>query len=73
MTEKKQPQASEPVFATAQLVWLDQETGEVLEIEVVGTAPWGDQPAEPGFDPSGQADPDARRYRCRIEFNPAGG
>lgn len=73
--EKSASQAAGVVFTTAQLVWLDQETGEVLEIdvcvpegEVVGSGAWVEQLAEQGFALRHVGEPGLRRYHCRIEI-----
>jgi hypothetical protein len=58
------------VFTTAQLVWRDEESGEVLEIEVVGAAPWVQELVEQGFVPTEGAGSRLQRYRCRIEIAP---
>lgn len=70
--EKKEERPADPgvVFTTAQLVWQDEETGEVLEIEVVGAAPWVWELAEQGFTTTQTGEPHLRRYRCRIELSP---
>ncbi|MDZ4773899.1 MAG: hypothetical protein SGI72_12280 [Planctomycetota bacterium] len=69
-TEKREPGPVEIVFTTAQLVWLDLESGDEFEIEVVGAAPWVHELTEQGFTPSTPAKTSAPRYRCRIEFTP---
>lgn len=66
--EKRELESVERVFTTAQLVWLDEETGDVLEIEIVGAEPWVDGLAEQGFTRTVAGEPSVRRYRCRIEI-----
>lgn len=68
--EKRESQTDEIVFTTAQLVWLDLETGDEFEIEVTGAAPWVHELKEQGFEAPRPADSKAPRLRCRIEFSP---
>ena len=50
--EKNRPEEGQvPVFQTAQLVWEDEVTGEVLEIEWIGAEPGAWDLAELGFAP----------------------
>lgn len=66
--ETTRPGEEGEVFPAAQLVWLDEESGEELAIEVVGEAPWVTHLAETGFVPASAGDPLVRRHRCRIVF-----
>ena len=76
--EKRRPEAGDAtVFPTSQLVWLDEVTGEVLEIELIGAEPWAThlaeqgftpRPEEPGADASTPVTQPPGRYRCRIEI-----
>jgi hypothetical protein len=66
--EKQEFEAGERVFTTAQLVWLDEETGDVLEIEVVGSGAWVEELFEQGFALRQVGEPSVRRYQCRIEI-----
>jgi len=67
-SEKKIEESPGTVFTSAQLVWLDEESGEVLEIEVVGGAPWVQELTEQGFKETLSGDQTIRRYHCRIEL-----
>jgi hypothetical protein len=71
--EKREVEGVERVFTTAQLVWLDEETGDVLEIEVTGAEPWVTGLAEQGFTRPEVRAPSLRRYQCRIEITPRPG
>lgn len=79
--EKRSSEGELPVFQTAQLVWLDEETGEVLEIELVGADLWAADLTEQGFalrmplddlEPRPASSParesGSGRFRCRIEI-----
>lgn len=68
--EREERTAQGVVFTTAQLVWRDEESGEVLEIEVVGGAPWVQELVEQGFVPTEGGESRVQRYRCRIEIAP---
>ncbi|MBL8857698.1 MAG: hypothetical protein JNL28_04215 [Planctomycetes bacterium] len=79
--ERGSGEGKPPVFPTAQLVWMDEETGEVLEIELVGADPWAAELTEQGFalrtpmddsEPQPASSPAQRggfgRFQCRIEI-----
>lgn len=50
------------------LVWLDEESGEELLIEIVGDAPWVRQLEETGFKSLGKVESGVMRRRCRVVF-----
>lgn len=66
--------ASPGVFPTALLVWIDEESGEALEIEVHGEAAgaWIDDLLTQGFVVLEPPAEDAPRRRCRIEVSRSG-
>lgn len=71
--ESKRREPRGELFSAAQLVWRDEESGEILEIEMVGAVPWGLELEETGFHPAAALAPDPSRRRCRIELAPPGG
>ncbi len=50
------------------LVWLDEESGEELLIEVVGEAPWVKRLEETGFVAEREVESGVARRRCRVVF-----